>query len=39
MPSGPKLTSAVAIFLIITCGCGLRETQVRRQMEVLNARE
>ena len=43
------LTSAVAIFLIITCGYGLfyvwshyddlRETQVRRQMEVLNARE
>jgi hypothetical protein len=49
MPSGPKLTSAVAIFLIITCGYGLfyvwshyddlRETQVRRQMEMLNARE
>ena len=49
MPSGPKLTSAVAIFLIITCGYGLfyvwchyddlHETQVRRQMEVLNARE
>ena len=49
MPSGPKLTSVVALFLIITCGYGLfyvwnhyddlRETQVRRQMEVLNARE
>jgi hypothetical protein len=49
MPSGPKLTSAVAIFLIITCGYGLfyvwshyddlHETQIRRQMEVLNARE
>jgi len=49
MLSAPKLTSVVALFLIVTCGSALfyvwnhyddlREEQVRRQMEVLNTRE
>ena len=49
MPSGPKLTLSVALFLLVACGSALfyvwthyddlREEQARRQMEVLNARD